>query len=63
MSVEEAGPPSSARRWTGRCRPKAEHLAKFFELAAVDPTASANQINAGAPGMRKTDVVAVARRL
>jgi alcohol dehydrogenase class IV len=42
---------------------KAEHLDKFAEMAAVDPTAGGNPVKAGVPEMRKMYEAAVAGRL
>ena len=42
---------------------KAEHLDKFSEMAAVDPTAGGNPIKVGAADMRKMYEAAVAGRL
>jgi alcohol dehydrogenase len=42
---------------------KTEHLDKFSEMAAVDPTAGGNPVQAGVPEMRKMYEAAVAGRL
>ena len=42
---------------------KAEHLDKFSEMAAVDPTAGGNPIKVGAADMRKMYEASVAGRL
>lgn len=42
---------------------KAEHLEKFSEMAAVDPTAGGNPVKAGVPEMRRMYEAAVAGRL
>jgi alcohol dehydrogenase class IV len=42
---------------------KVEHLDKFAEMAAVDPTAGGNPVKAGVPEMRKMYEAAVAGRL
>ena len=42
---------------------KVEHLDRFSEMAAVDPTASGNPIKVGVPEMRKMYEAAVAGRL
>ena len=42
---------------------KVEHLDKFSEMAAVDPTAGGNPVKAGVPEMRKMYEAAVSGRL
>ena len=42
---------------------KVEHLDRFAEMAAVDPTAGGNPIKAGVPEMRKMYEAAVSGRL
>jgi alcohol dehydrogenase class IV len=42
---------------------KIEHLDKFSEMAAVDPTAGGNPIKVGVPEMRRMYEAAVAGRL
>ena len=42
---------------------KADHLDKFAEMAAVDPTAGGNPVKAGVPEMRKMYDSALSGRL